>query len=138
MKMKRIWRGLPGVLRWLLVTLLIMAIVGGGSSAFVALTSSSEVAVIECLSWVGESTFSMTLYPQEEDTKTLTLANASSLDMTADILTSVTPDPVGKLTVSVPPNLTVPANSEQAFDVTVSANKKVVPNTYTITLQIDR
>ena len=136
--MKQIWRRLPGVIRWLLVTLMIMAIVAGGASAHVALTSVTDVTVSECLSWVGESTFSITLYPQEEATLDLTIANASSLDMTVDILSLITPDPGGKVTVSAPNNLLVPANGQQVFTVTVSASKKVVPGTYTITLQIDR
>lgn len=138
MKMKQIWRRLPGVVRWLLVTLMVMTIVAGGSSAFVAVTSVSDVTVIECLSWVGESTFSITLYPQEEDTFDLIVANASSQSIMVDILSSITPDPGGKVTISAPNNLTVPANGQQAFTVTVSASKKVVPDTYTITLQIDR
>lgn len=128
-----------GTIRWVLVTILILAIIGGGVYAYVALTATGDVTVVEALSWVGSNTFSVNLYPQESVIESLTLANASSVDLTVDFISVVTPDPGPKgLTVSVPNNLNVPATGQASFDITITAGKSAEPQAYTVEIQVDR
>lgn len=137
--MKGLWKGLSPVIRWLLTTLLLLLIVSGVAYAYVALTGTGEVTVEECLSWVGPSTFSVSLYPQESQVESLTLANASGVDMDIDITSVVTPDPGTKgLVIDVPKTLTVPAVGQIAFDITITAGKNAEPDTYTVTIDIVR
>jgi len=136
--MKRRWRLLPSVIRWLLVTVILLTMVAGGAYAYTALTATVEVTVIECLTWVGDSSFTVQMYPQEEVAQQFTLANASSLDMQVDILSTVTPDPGSDITVTVPKSVTIPASGQQTFDITVSASKQAPPVAFTVSLSVDR
>ena len=137
--MKRLWRLLPGAIRWVLVTLLILLIVGGGVWAYVALTATGEITIEECLSFVGDSTFTISLYPQGSDVGQVTLANASPDAIEVDLLSEVTPDPGPKgLTVDIPAKITVPASGQIAVDITVTASKSVEPGIYTVSIEFDR
>jgi len=137
--LKKLWHLLPGALRWLLVTILIMGLAAGSVLAYKALTGTGTVTVVEALSWVGPNTFDVQLYPQESTTQTLTLANASSLDLDVDIDWKVKPDPLKKgLTVTIPTSITVPAYGQQSFNVQVVVSKSAEPGTYTITYDIVR
>jgi len=137
--MRRLWRALPHFVRWLLVTALILVVVGGGVWAYTALTASIEVTVEECLSFVGSSTFSVSLYPQESETVSLTIANASSVDMDIDLVSNITPDPRAKgLTVDIPNKITVPASGQVVVDIVMTAGKSVEPGAYSITMEIVR
>ena len=134
--MKRLFSGFT---RWLLVTIVVLAIVGGVAYAYVALIGTGEVTVIENLSWVGVNSFQVDLYPQESTTESLTLANASSIAMDVDILSTITPDPGSKgMAIDVPSGVTVPGNGQASFSVTITAGKSAEPITYTITFEIDR
>lgn len=137
--MKRLWRTLPHFVRWLLVTLLILMVVGGGVWAYVALTATGEITVEEALSFVGPSTFSVTLYPGESDIVQLTVANASSADIDVDLLSTITPDPGPKgLTVDIPNKITAPGNGQVTLDIGISAGKSAVPDTYSVTIEFAR
>lgn len=127
------------LLRALLSVLLVSAVLYGAVYAYVALTSTGEVTVREPLSWVGSNTFSVSLYPQESVSATLTLANASSSSLSVDFITTVTPNPGSKgMSISVPNNLTVPATGQASFVVTVTAGKSAEPGTYSVTIEVDR
>lgn len=137
--MKRLWRALPHFVRWLLVTLLILMIVGGSVYAYVALTATGEITVEECLSFVGPSTFSVSLYPLESDTVSLTIDNASSADMSIDLLSTITPDPGPKgLMVDIPKKITAPGNGQVTLDITMTAGKSAVPQVYSVTIEVIR
>jgi len=139
MELKTWWKGLPSIVRWLLVTLTIMAVTGGSVLAYQALTGTGEVTVIENLSWVGENSFAVNLYPQESTTESLTLANASSVEMDVDIISTIDPDPGAKgMSIDVPASVTVPANSQAPFNVTITAGKSAEPVVYTITFSVER
>jgi len=71
--------------------------------------------------------------------ESLTLANASGVDMEVDIISLVDPDPGAKgMTIDIPAKITIPATGQQSFDVTITAGKSAEPITYTITFTIDR
>ena len=130
--MKRFAKSLAIALIALLITL-------GAVWAYTALTSTGDVTVEENLSWVGSNTFSVSLYPQESDTVSLTLANASVIDMDVDLTSTVTPDPGAKgLTISLPNKLTVPGRGQIAFDVDIVAGKNAEPQAYTVEILIER
>lgn len=130
---------LSGIVRWLLATIVILVIVAGSAYAYVALTGTGQVTVIECLSWVGANTFDVDLYPQESTTINLILANESSLAIDVDVVSTVTPDPGAKgMTIDVPNGVTVPASGQAPFDVTITAGKSAEPITYTVTFEIVR
>ena len=136
--MKKIWRKLPSLVRWALVTIMILALTGGAVYAYVALTATGDVTVEECLSWVGDNTFSVTLYPQESQIEALTLANASSQDMEVDFLSTIIPDPGSGMTIDIPNKVTVPGDGQVSFDITISAGKSVAPNSYSVSIEVVR
>jgi len=137
--MKKRWRILPQFVRWLLVTLLILVVIGGGVYAYTALTGTGDITVEESLSFVGPNTFSVSLYPQESDTAQLTVANASSIDMEIDLLSTVTPDPGAKgLTVDLPSKVTVPGSGQVVIDITITAGKNAEPQVYSVSIEIMR
>jgi hypothetical protein len=130
---------IPKIIRWFLVTATLILLTAGGVYAYQALTGQGQVTVIENLSWVGDSTFEVSLYPQESTTETLTLANASSVSMDVDIINTITPDPGTKgMTITVPNKVTVPAGGQISFDTTITAGKSAEPVTYTITFGVER
>jgi len=132
-------RKLSRVVRWLLTTTVAMMIVGGAAYAYVALTGTGEVTVVENLSWVGDNTFAVNVFPQESIVETLTIANASSVAMEVDIVTTIDPDPGAKgMTIDIPAKITIPAIGQQAFNVTITAGKSAEPITYTVTFEIAR
>jgi len=137
--MKKLWKMIPHFARWSLVTLLILVLTGGAVLAYVALTATVEVTVEECLSFVGDNTFSVSLYPQESETVHLTIANASSLSMDVDLLSNVVPDPGAKgMTINIPNKVTVPATGQVTIDIEIIAGKSAEPVAYAVTLEIDR
>ena len=139
MRLTTWWKGLSSVARWLLVTITIMAVAGGSVLAYTALTGTGNVTVIENLSWVGENTFAVNLYPQESVVESLTLANASSVEMDVDIVSTIDPDPGAKgMDIDVPAGVTVPANGSASFDITITAGKSAEPIVYTVTFNIER
>jgi len=116
-----------------------MAVTGGSVLAYRALEGQGEVTVIENLSWVGENTFAVNVYPQESVMETLTLANASTVEMDVDIVSSIDPDPGAKgMSIDVPSGVTVPANGSASFDITITAGKSAEPIVYTVTFNIER
>ena len=123
--------------RWLLGTLVLLLIVGLGAAAYVALTSTGEVTIDECLSFVGDNTFSVSMYPQGEEIVQLTIANASPDDIGIDLISEIIPDLKG-ITIDIPKNLTVPAVGQVVVDIAISASKSASPETYSITIQVDR
>jgi uncharacterized membrane protein len=137
--MKRKFRALPAFIRWLLVTLVILGIAGGGTYAYVALTSTSTVQVNEALSFVGDHQFTLNIYPQDSTSYTITVANASTHDMEVNLLSSINPDPTGKgITITIPNKITAPASGQVSFNVQIAASKSVVPGSYSIAISLDR
>lgn len=133
--MKRLWKALP---IWALVILIIL-VIGGGVYAYVALTATGEITVEECLSFVGPSTFSVTLYPGEGDTVQLTVANASSVAIDVDLVSTITPDPGPKgLTVDIPKKITAPASGQVTLDIDITAGKSAEPDTYSVSIEFAR
>ena len=137
--MKKRWRILPEFIRWLLVTLIILVIIGGFVAAFTALTGTGDITVEENLSFVGPSTFTVSLYPQESEVAQLTVANASSIDMDIDLASTVIPDPGTQgLTVDLPNNVTVPGSGQVVIDITITAGKSAEPQVYSVSIEIIR
>ncbi len=119
--------------------LIFLLLVGIGALAFVAITATGDITVEENLSFVGESTFSVALYPQESETAQLTIANASTIAMIVDLLATIIPDPGNKgLSVEVPNNVTVPASGQVTVDIVITAGKSAEAGVYSITIEIDR
>lgn len=137
--MKRLWRTLPRAVRWLLVTTLILILAAGGVYAYKALTAEVTLTVEECLSFVGDSTFTVSLYPLESETVEITVANASSFDLDVDLLSTIIPDPGAKgLTVTIPKTITVPATGQEVVSVVIEAGKSAEPIAYAITIDFER
>lgn len=136
--MKR-FKMLPFFVRWLLITFLILGIVAGGVYAYIALTGQGQITVKEPLSFVGSNTFAVDLFPLETKTAQLTIANASSSNLSVDLDYTISPDPTGKgLTVSIPNKITAPATGQVIVNIQISASKSAVPGTYTVTITFDR
>ena len=127
------------ILKAILPILVVTAILGGGALAYVALTSTGEITIDECLSFVGDNTFSVSLYPQDSEVVQLTVANASGNDIEIDLLSTIDPDPGAKgLTVDIPTKVTIPATGQGTIDITITAGKSVLPETYVVTIEVDR
>ena len=125
--------------KWLLVTILILMVTGGAVWAYTALTSTGDITVEEPLSFVGDSTFDVTLYPQESDTAQITVANASSVDMEVDLISSIDPDPGAKgMDVDIPAKVNVPATGQATIDIVITAGKSAEPGSYTVSIVIVR
>jgi len=137
--MKRLWRGIPSIIRWLLVTMLLLIIVGGAAYAYKALTATVEVTVEECLSFIGPSDFQVSLYPGEIITVQVIIDNASSVDIEVDLVAFTDPDPGTKgLSINYPGKITVPALGLETVNIGISASKSAVPGTYTVSIDFDR
>jgi len=136
--LKKIWYGLPTVVRWLLVTVVIMAVAGAGVYAYIALTATVEIVIEEPLSFVGENVFEVTLYPQETVTQEVTIANASSLDFDVNLVITISPEPEGGLNVDVPKKVTVPANGEVTVTITIKAGKSAPAGAFAVEIGFDR
>ena len=130
---------MKSILRQLIIIILVVGLIAVGVRAYVALTGSGDITVTEPLSFVGNSTFSVNLYPLEETTAQLTVANASSSDLSVDLTAVIVPDPGNKgLSVDIPNSIVVPANGQAVIDITISAGKSAVPDTYSVSIMIDR
>ena len=137
--MKNWWRKLSPLIRWVLITLLIMILTTGGVYAYVALTATGEVTIEETLSFVGPNTFSVQLYPQQSISANITIANASPMSLDVDLISLVNPDPGTKgLIITIPSKITVPASGQAVVTIDISASKSVVPGIYNISIQIAR
>ncbi len=137
--MRRMWKKAPGLVRWLLVTLVILAVVGVGAWAYTALTGTGEVTVVEPLSFVGPSSFTVSLYPQETETATLTVANASSVALDVDLVSVVTPDPGPKgMTIDIPNSITVAAEGQIVVNIDISPGKSAEPGVYNVSIEFAR
>ncbi len=137
--MRKLVNKLPKAIRWLIITAILTIIVGGSAYAYVALMGTGQVTIQECLSFIGSNTFAVTLYPQETKMVQLTVANASPIDLSVDLNTTITPDPQGKgLTVSVPSKITVPAIGQVVVTITITATKNATPGTYQVSVEFAR
>jgi len=127
------------IIKALLSVLLVTALLCGVVYAYRALTSIGQVEVQEALSFVGESTFDVSLFPQESQSAQLTIANASSVAMDVDLLSEVIPDPGAKgLTVDIPAKITVPATGQIVVDIVITAGKSAEPQVYSVSIFFDR
>lgn len=127
------------IIKALLSVLLVTALLCGVVYAYRALTSIGQVEVQEALSFVGESTFDVSLFPQESQSAQLTIANASSVAMDVDLLSEVIPDPGAKgLTVDIPAKITVPATGQIVVDIVITAGKSAEPQLYSVSIFFDR
>lgn len=137
-EMRRFWTSLPNFVRWLLVTLLVIGVIGGAAYAYKILTITGEVTVAEAISVVGDTTFSFSLYPQESASKQFTLANASGVSLDVNLNYTCTPDPGNDITVTLPNKVTVPAIGQANFTVQVTASKSAEPQSYSIAINVER
>jgi len=135
--MRKLWKSIPSVIRWSLVTMLILTMVGGAAYAYVALTAKVEVTIEECLSFVGSNSFEVGIYPGEATTVQVTIANASSADMEVELDKEITPEPDG-LTVSMPKKVTIPGQGQETVNVNILVSKSAVPDTYTVSIDFNR
>jgi len=127
------------IVKALLSVLLVSALLCGAVYAYKALTGTGQVEVQEALSFVGASTFDVSLYPQESQSAQLTIANASSVAMDVDLTSEVLPDPGSKgLTVTIPSKITVPATGQIVVDISVTAGKSAEPQLYSVSIFFDR
>ena len=127
------------IVRYILSIIGTIAVVSGIVYAYVALTGTGQVTVIENLSWVGENTFDVSLMPQESVTESLTIANASSIDMEIDVTYAIDPDPGSKgMSITIPNKITVPGSGNTSFNVSIVAGKGAEPITYTVTFEVAR
>lgn len=134
--MKR-WKLLPPITRWLLVTLLILAMTAGSVLAYKALTAEIEVTVEECLDFVGPSSFQILLYPGETETVQITISNISSVSLEVDLVSTITGG-AGGLTVDIPKKITIAGKGETTVNINMLAGKSAVPGTYLITIDFER
>ena len=137
--MRKLWRRMPGSIRWFLVTLVTLAIVAGAAYTFQVLTITGEVTVVESINIVEPRTFSVTLKPNESDVRTFTVTNSSSARVEVTLKVTVSPSGQGVVTETSPDdNLTVLGNGNAQFTLTTEAENDVVPQTYTVTVGIHR
>jgi len=136
--MRKLWNGLASVIRWSLVTMVILVIVGAGVYAFRVLTITGEVAVVESTDIVEPKTFSVTLKPNESDVRTFTVTNTSNAAVEVSFVVAISPSGQGVEAETLPTGLTVPGNGNAQFTLTTEAENDVVPQLYTVTVGIDR
>jgi len=132
----RKWKLLPPVIRWGLITLLILMMTAGSILAYKALTAEIEVTIPECLDFVGPSSFQVVLYPGETETIQITISNISSVSLDVDLVSTV----IGGtgLTVNIPKKITVAGKDETTVSINMLASKSAAPGTYLITIDFER
>ena len=131
------WKVLPSIIRWGLVTLLILMMAMGIVLAYKALTTEIEVTLEECLSFVGDSSFQVLLYPGETDTVQITISNQSSVPIDIDLVSTVTGG-AGGLIVDIPKKIIAPADGAITVSINMLASKSAVPGNYLITIDFER
>lgn len=130
---------MKGILRTTTVIIISIILLCGGVYAYTALTSTGTVTVKEPLSFVGSSTFTIDIWPQQTLSAQITVANASPTDLSVSLSSVIVPDPGQKgLTVTIPNSVSVPGNGQVPIDIQVVASKSASPGAYTITMTIDR
>ena len=113
-----------------------LALIGVAYAVYTIVSVDGTVTVEEAIT-VAPETFTVTLYPAETVTETLTLSNAGSVGIEVNFIATVDPvDP--EMTVSVPAKVTVPAEGSTTADIDVIASKSAVPGTYTISVGVTR
>ena len=127
--MKKLWRTLPNFARWLLVTVVIMAMTGSGVLAYNALFGKITGTIEEPLGWVGDSSYDFgTIYPTETVLCPLTVSNQAPNPIEFDVLYTISPaDLDAEITVTIPSKLTAPATGQIAFDIEITASKSAPP-----------
>lgn len=82
--------------------------------------------------------FSLSFYPNETKTEVITFTNLGSADIDIDLDELVSgPDP-RTITVTVPKNLTVPANGTNTADIEMTAKNNLEPGEYNIDIAVTR
>lgn len=134
-KLFRLWKKLHWSIRWLIVTV----IIAGAAYAYHVLTITGEVTVEEAINIEEPTSFSVTLKPNETVVKSFTVTNSSSETIEVTLETDVSPSGQG-LTVETSPddNLNVPGNGSAQFSLSIEAENDVVPQTYAVTIDINR
>lgn len=134
-KLLKSWKQLHWLIRWMIVTL----IIAGSAYAYYVLTITGEVTVEEAIGIEEPTTFSVTLKPNETDIRTFTVTNTSSEAVEVMFEANVSPSGQGVTAETSPDdNLNVPGNGSAQFTLTIEAENDVVPQTYTVTVDIDR
>jgi len=127
--LKKLWRTLPHFVRWLLVTVVVIAVAGGGVLAYNALFGQITGTIEEPLGWVGDSSYDFgTIYPTETVLCPLTVGNQAPNPIEFDVLYTISPVDLGaEITVTIPNKLTAPATGQIAFDIEITTSKSAPP-----------
>ena len=127
--MKRLWGTLPHLVRWLLITAVILVVASGGVMAFNALFGSVTGTIEEPLVWVGDSSYDFgSIYPTETVLCPLTVSNLAPNPIEFDVLYTISPaDLDAEITVTIPNKLTAPATGQIAFDIEITTSKSAPP-----------
>ena len=124
------------LLIWLISLVAGIALIGVAYAVYTIVSVGGTVTVEEAIT-VSPETFTVTMYPAETVTQTLTLSNIGSVGIEVNFVTAV--DPVSpEMSVSVPAKVTVPAEGSTTAEIEVKASKSAVPGVYTISVGVTR
>ena len=129
--MKRKLLGMPLIAIALMVAIPLVAL-----AAYTIITITGQVTVQEAIT-VSPATFSANIYPGETFSQTLTLNNASNVNIDVSFISSITPVTT-EVTLSAPNKITVPSLGSTLTNITITASKSAPPAIYTISLALTR
>lgn len=112
-------------------------LIGGGVSAYLALTAHFQVKTNECLTWVSGNEFDLNLYPGENFITDLTIHNESSVSLNVTLKKTITPKIKG-LSIISPDEIIVEAQKDTTFTVEVLASSSLEIGETSVTIDFNR
>lgn len=120
-----------------LAILIPVLLIGGGVSAYLALTADIQVTTQEALTWVSAHEFEVKLMPGETTEVVMEIHNASTAALPVQLTKSINPF-ISGLTIVCPDSFTAPANDNIRFNVVITALPSVEVGSTRILIEFDR
>ena len=147
--LKKKWHSIPvGIMS---AVLLVCLLAGSAFAWYAVSTSTAEVTVEEAIAYtvtggdgtfdVGSSVWTVPIYPGEMKVLYMTVSNASSADLAVVAVATGVPahmDVTGNNGIPLAQSVIIPGGGSGPFSVELYADGEIVPDTYTITVTLQR
>lgn len=124
---------------WMIITIaLFLVAVTVVYAAFRLFTFTGDVQVLEGITTSDSLTFSVQLYPGEEQVITRTLHNAGSADVEIKLKRKVTPHGKGVSVELSEDDFIIAGNGSFQFQIIISVDNDATPGSFTVEVDVER